>query len=73
MFRRYQSKLEEAIEKAKLENAIQNTHQRDDIKALFRDYSTAFKRIRNPTKTELEEYQEMHIKYADYMCKENIK
>jgi hypothetical protein len=52
--------------KNKLEYAIEKEYSIKLVKELFDDYKLEYKRIRNPSNQETEEYRDLYFKYMSY-------
>lgn len=54
------------VKKNKLEHSIEYNYPRETVKNLFKDAEEEYKRFRNPTDSQTEEYREMLITYTQY-------
>ena len=55
--------------KETLENAIEYEYSKSIVKDFFKEYEDEYKRLRNPSKEQTEEYRDTYFNYLDYMSK----
>jgi hypothetical protein len=53
--------------KENLEKSIRYEYSKPIVKDLFKDFEEEFKRLRNPTNSQIEEYRQALIDYSNYM------